>query len=108
MVLYFINIKHDNNIANNSATGVANQIPVTLNNNGNTIKQITINTKERANARIAETIPLLRAVKILLEKMLNPINSNAILQILFPITARSNTGLSGLAKNSNKRFCNNQ
>lgn len=57
-----------------------------------------MNTKEREKARIAETIPLFKAVNIPLEKILNPINNNAILQILFPVTASSNTGLSGLAK----------
>ena len=93
-----MNIKTADNIASNSATGVASHIPVTLNNNGNTNKDITINIKEREKAKIAEIIPLFKAVNIPLEKMLNPINNNAILQIRFPVTARSNTGLSGLVK----------
>lgn len=71
---------------------------MTPKNNGSANKQITMNTKEREKARIAETIPLFKAVNIPLEKILNPINNNAILQILFPVTASSNTGLSGLAK----------
>ena len=85
-------------IAISSAAGVASQIPVTPKNNGSANKQITMNTKEREKARIAETIPLFKAVNIPLEKILNPINNNTILQILFPVTASSNTGLSGLAK----------
>ena len=93
-----MNIETANNIANNSATGVASHIPVILNNNGNTNKDITINIKEREKAKIAEIIPLFKAVNMPLEKMLNPINNNAILQIRFPVTASSNTGLSGLAK----------
>lgn len=93
-----MNIENANDIANNSANGVASHIPVTPNNNGKTNKQIIMKTKERENARIAEIIPLFNAVNIPLEKMLKPINNRAILQILFPITASSNTGLSGLAK----------
>ncbi len=98
LFLYFRNIKQANAIAISSAAGVASQIPVTPKNNGSANKQITMNTKEREKARIAETIPLFKAVNIPLEKILNPINNNAILQILFPVTASSNTGLSGLAK----------
>lgn len=67
-----------------------------------------MNTKEREKARMAETIPLFKAVNIPLEKILNPINNNAILQILFPVTASSNTGLSGLAKMLTSGFCYDQ
>ncbi len=53
---------------------------------------------------MAETIPLFNAVNIPLAKILNPINKSAMLQILFPITARSKTGLSGLAKIPTRGF----
>ena len=84
--------------ANSSAAGVASHIPVTPNNKGRRSKHVTINTKDREKARTAETIPLFNAVNIPLEKILNPINNKAMLQILFPVTARSNTGSFGLAK----------
>lgn len=74
MFLYFINIINAKATASNSATGVASHIPVTPNTNGKTNRQITINTKEREKARIAETIPLFSAVNIPLEKILNPID----------------------------------
>lgn len=57
---------------------------------------MSINTKERENARIAEMIPLDSAVNIPLAKILNPIKSRARLQIWFPVMASSYTGLSGL------------
>ena len=58
---------------------------------------ISMNTKEREKARTAEIIPLDNAVNIPLAKILNPIKSNAAVHILFPVTARSYTGLSGRA-----------
>jgi len=78
----------DKTSAISSATGVANQIPFTPRIAGSISIVININTKERENARIAETIPFDNAVKVPLAKILNPIKSNAIVQILFPVIAR--------------------
>ena len=58
---------------------------------------ISINTKDLEKARMAEMIPLDNAVNIPLAKMLKPIKNNAIVHILFPVTARPYTGLSGRA-----------
>lgn len=77
-----------------SATGVASQIPWIPNNAGRTSMVMSINTKDRENARTAEMIPLDNAVNIPLAKILNPIKSRARLQMRFPITASSYTGLS--------------
>ena len=49
---------------------------------------ISMNTKEREKARIAETMPLDNAVNIPLAKILKPIKNNARVQIRFPVTAR--------------------
>ena len=59
---------------------------------------ISINTKDLENASMAETMPLDNAVNIPLANILNPIKNRAMVHILFPVTARSYTGLSGLAK----------
>ena len=65
---------------------------------------ININTKDLENARTAEITPLDNAVNIPLEKILKPIKKSAIVQILFPVTARSYTGLSGRAKTDTNGF----
>ena len=65
---------------------------------GSTIIVISIKTKDLANARTAETIPFDNAVNMPLAKILKPIKNNAMVQILFPVTASSYTGLSGRAK----------
>ena len=56
---------------------------------GSTIMAAIINTKDLENASTAETTPLDKAVNIPLANMLKPINSNAMVHILFPVTARS-------------------
>lgn len=89
-----------------SAVGVANQMPFTPKIAGSTIMVISINIKDLENARAAETTPLDRAVNIPLAKILNPIKNNAIVQILFPVTARLYTGLSGRANTNTKDFVN--
>ena len=106
MFLYFRNINTDNTRAINSAAGVASQIPFTPKIKGNSIIVISINTKDLENARIAETIPFDRAVNIPLAKILNPINNNAIVQTLFPVTAKSYTGLSERANMDTNGFVN--
>ncbi len=58
----------------------------------------SINTKDLENASTADTTPLDNAVNIPLAKILKPMKSNAIVQIRFPVTARSYTGSSGRAK----------
>lgn len=50
---------------------------------------IIIKTNEREKARMADTMPLDRAVNIPLAKTLKPMNSNAIEQMRLPVTARS-------------------
>lgn len=95
---YLKNRNADSVSAISSAAGVASQIPFTPRMRGSTIIVISMNTKDLENARTAETIPLDSAVNIPLVKILNPIKSSAMVQILLPATARSYTGLSGLAK----------
>ena len=87
----------DNASAISSAAGVASQIPFTPKISGSTIIVININTNDLENARTAETIPLDNAVNIPLAKILKPIKNSAMVQILFQVTARSYTGLSGRA-----------
>ncbi len=58
---------------------------------------ISINTKDLEKASTAETTPLDNAVNIPLAKILKPMKNKAIVQILFPVTARPYTGLSGRA-----------
>ena len=65
---------------------------------------ISINTKERENARTADTTPLDSAVNIPLAKILKPIKSSAAVHILFPVTARAYTGLSGRANTDTSGF----
>ena len=91
-------MKADNARAISSAAGVASHMPFTPKSNGSTIIAASINTKERENARTAETTPLDNAVNIPLAKMLYPIKHSAMVHIRFPVTARSYTGLSGRAK----------
>lgn len=57
----------------------------------------SINTNDLENARTAEITPLDNAVNIPLAKILNPIKTNATVHILFPVTAKPYTGLSGRA-----------
>ena len=91
-------MKSDKASAISSAAGVAIQIPFTPRIMGSTIIAASINTKDLENARTAETIPLDNAVNIPLAKILNPIKRRAAVQILFPATARSYTGLPGRTK----------
>ena len=65
---------------------------------------ISMNTKEREKARTADTMPFDRAVNIPLAKILKPIKSSARVQMRFPVTARSCTGLSGRAKTDTRGF----
>lgn len=90
-------MKTDKASAISSAAGVANQIPFTSKSNGSTTMVISINTNDLENARTADTIPLDNAVNVPLAKILNPIKNNAIVHILFPVTAKSCTGLFGRA-----------
>lgn len=96
----------DNASAINSAAGVASQIPFTPKISGSTIIVISINTNDLENARTAETIPLDNAVNIPLAKILKPIKNNAAVHILFPVTARSYTGLSGRANTDTSGLVN--
>ena len=96
--LYLKNIPADKAIAINSAAGVASQIPLTPNIRGSTTIVTSMNTKDLENASAADTTPFDSAVNIPLAKILKPINSNAMVQILLPVTARLYTGLSGRAK----------
>ena len=73
-------------MAISSATGVASQMPFTPRIMGSTIMAAIINTKDLENASTAETTPLDKAVNIPLANMLKPINSNAMVHILFPVT----------------------
>ena len=91
-------MKTDKARAINSAAGVASQIPFIPKIRGSAIIVISINTKDLENARIAETAPLDNAVNIPLAKILKPIKRSAAVHILFPVTARPYTGLSGRAK----------
>ena len=80
-----------------SAAGVASQTPFTPQKAGSTSIAISMNTNDLEKARTAETTPLDNAVNIPLANILNPIKSNAMVQIRLPVTARSYTGLSGRA-----------
>ena len=84
-----MNIHADRARAINSAAGVASQMPFTPKTAGRISIVISINTKEREKARIAETIPLDKAVNIPLAKILKPIKNSARVQIRFPVTASS-------------------
>ena len=64
------------------------------------------NTKDRENARTADTVPLDSAVNIPLAKILNPIKRSAAVQIRFPATAKSQTGLSGRANTDTSGLVN--
>ena len=64
---------------------------------GSTTIVININTKDLENASMAEITPLDSAVNMPLANILNPIKKRAIVHILFPVTARLYTGLSGRA-----------
>ena len=68
----------------------------------------SINTKDLINARTAETTPLDNAVNIPLANILKPIKRSAIVQILFPVTERSYTGLSGRANTDTSGSVNAQ
>ncbi len=67
---------------------------------------ISINTKDLEKAKTAEIIPLDSAVNIPLANILNPMKRRAMVHILFPVTARSNTGLSGRANTDTKGLVN--
>ena len=83
------NINIDKANAISSAAGVASQIPVTPKRAGSISMVISMNTKEREKARIAETIPLDSAVNIPLVKILKPMKNSARVQIRFPAAASS-------------------
>ena len=89
-----------------SAAGVASQIPFTPRSSGSTIMVISIKTNDLENASTAETIPFDNAVNIPLAKILNPIKKSATVQILFPVTASSYTGLSGRANTDTSGLVN--
>ena len=76
-------------IAASSAIGFASHAPVTPSRAGRVNMAIIIKTNEREKARMADTMPLDRAVNIPLAKTLKPMNSNAIEQMRLPVTARS-------------------
>ena len=82
--LYFISIHAARITASSSAAG---QIPVTPKRAGRARRQTIIKTKDLVKASTADTIPLFKAVNIPLEKILNPINKRAVVQIRFPVTA---------------------
>ena len=84
-----MNINADRARAISSAAGVASQMPFTPQIAGRISMVISINTKEREKARIAEMTPLDNAVNIPLAKILKPIKNSARVQIRFPVTARS-------------------
>lgn len=85
-----------------SAAGVASQMPLTPNIRGRIIMAAIINTKDLENASTADTMPLESAVNIPLANMLKPMKSNAMVHTLFPVTARSKTGLSGRVNTDTK------
>ena len=85
-----------------SATGVASHIPVIPNKAGSAMIAMAMHKNERENASSAEIRPFDRAVNIPLAKTLKPINNNANVHILFPVTARPYTGLSGFVKTETK------
>ena len=64
-------------------------MPLTPKIAGSTSIVISINTKDLENARMAEITPFDNAVNVPLAKILNPIKNSAMVQILFPVTARS-------------------
>ena len=77
----------DRQTAINSAMGVASHIPVTPQTAGSISMAISMNTKDREKARMADTSPFDSAVNIPLAKMLNPMKINAKVQMRFPVTA---------------------
>ncbi len=79
-------------------------MPFTPKMTGSASIVISINTKEREKARTAETMPLESAVNIPLAKILKPMKNKARVQMRFPVTANSYTGLSGRAKTDTSTF----
>ena len=77
----------DKQIAANSAAGVASHTPVTPQIAGSISMAITINTKEREKASMAEISPLDNAVNIPLANTLKPIKMRAMEQMRLPVTA---------------------
>ncbi len=75
------------NTDKNSATGIANQIPLTPKTNGNNNIAKLKNKNVLRNMIIAAAFPLEKAVNIAAEKMSVPVNKNEIAKIKNPFNA---------------------
>lgn len=85
-------------ILNISDKGIAIHTPVTPNKFGNISNDTSKNTKVLKNERIADILPLFKAVNIAEENMFIPINRRDIEKILNPLNAIVNTDVPTLAK----------
>lgn len=85
-------------ILNISDKGIVIHTPVTPNRFGNISNDTSKNTKVLKNERIADILPLFKAVNIAEENMFIPINRRDIEKILNPLNAIVNTDVPTLAK----------
>lgn len=85
-------------ILNISDKGIVIHTPVTPNKFGNISNDTSKNTKVLKNERIADILPLFKAVNIAEENMFIPINIRDIEKILNPLNAIVNTDVPTLAK----------
>ena len=85
-------------ILNISDKGIVIHTPVTPNKFGNISNDTSKNTKVLKNERIADILPLFKAVNIAEENMFIPINRRDIEKILNPLNAIVNTDVPSLAK----------
>ena len=85
-------------ILNISDEGIVIRTPVTPNKFGNISNDTSKNTKVLKNERIADILPLFKAVNIAEENMFIPINRRDIEKILNPLNAIVNTDVPTLAK----------
>lgn len=85
-------------ILNISDKGIVIHTPVTPNKFGNISNDTSKNTKVLKNERIADILPLFKAVNIAEENMFIPINRRDIEKILNPLNAIVNTDVPALAK----------
>lgn len=85
-------------ILNISDKGIVIHTPVTPNKFGNISNDTSKNTKVLKNERIADILPLFKAVNIAEENMFIPINRRDIEKILNPLNAIVNTDVPTLAK----------
>ena len=83
-------------ILNISDKGIVIHTPVTPNKFGNISNDTSKNTKVLKNERIADILPLFKAVNIAEENMFIPINRRDIEKILNPLSCESRASPCGV------------